>query len=89
MLFVLSAALCLWCAADGVMTIHRTDYREWPERWERLASELEAYNDQVITIGLMDDYGAGMDYWRLKLPAIWDINVENMEENNAVVILKK
>ena len=67
---VLSSGLCLWCAADGVMTIHRTDYREWPDRWERIASELEAYDDQIITIGLMNDYGAGMDYWGLKLPAI-------------------
>ena len=79
--------LCGWWAADSVMTMHRRDYRAWPERWAEWIDELEPYENRISTIGIMDDYGGGMTYWGLHTPGIWDSNVEGMEEYDALVKL--
>lgn len=81
-----SAALILlgWWLADSVMTLHRKDYRAWPERWIALTEELEVWDGSISTIGIMDDYGEGMAYWGLKAPMIWDTNVESMSDYDAL-----
>lgn len=79
--------LCLWWSTDSVMTLHRHDYREWPQRWMDLAVELEPYEDRISTIGVMDDYGAGMIYWGLRTPMVWESNVESVSEYDALVTL--
>ena len=79
--------LCAWWAADSVMTMHRKDYRAWPQRWKDWMSELEPYAGSISTIGIMDDYGGGMTYWGLHNPGIWDTSVERMDEYDALVTL--
>ncbi len=79
--------LCAWWSADSVMTMHRNDYRAWPERWMEWMSELEPYENRISTIGIMNDYGGGMTYWGLHNPMIWDTSVETMDEFNALVKL--
>ena len=79
--------LCGWWAADSIMTMHRHDYRAWPQRWTEWIDELEPYEDRTSTIGLMDDYGAGMIYWGLHNPGIWDSSAENLDEYDALVKL--
>ncbi len=79
--------LCAWWAADSVMTMHRTDYRAWPQRWKDWMAELEPYEGSISTIGIMDDYGGGMTYWGLHNPGIWDTSVESMDEYDALVTL--
>lgn len=79
--------LCGWWAADSVMTMHRKDFRAWPERWINWMAELEPYENRISTIGIMDDYGAGMTYWGLHNPGIWDTSVEAMEDFDALVKL--
>ena len=79
--------LCGWWAADSIMTMHRTDYRAWPQRWIDWMDELEPYEGRISTIGIMDDYGGGMTYWGLHNPGIWDTSVEGMDEYDALVKL--
>ena len=79
--------LCAWWAANSVMTLHRRDYREWPQRWIDWADELEPYENRISTIGIMDDYGGGMTYWALHNPMIWDTSVESLGEYDALVKL--
>ncbi len=81
------AVLCCWWAADSVMTMHRHDYRAWPERWISWMGELEPYENRISTIGIMDDYGGGMSYWGLHNPAIWDTSVETMDDFDGLVKL--
>lgn len=69
------------------MTLHRTDYRAWPERWETWMPELEPYEGRISTIGIMDDYGSGMTYWGLRNPGIWDTSVERLEDLDALIKL--
>ena len=69
------------------MTMHRHDYRAWPERWAEWMPELEPYENRISTIGIMDDYGGGMTYWGLHNPGIWDTGVEGMDEYDALVKL--
>ena len=82
-----AVVLCGWWAADSVMTMHRTDYRAWPVRWQEWMDELEPSQDRINTIGIMDDYGGGMIYWGLRNPGIWDTSVENMDDFDALVKL--
>ena len=79
--------LCAWWAADTVMTLRRTDYRAWPERWISWMDELEPYEHRISTIGIMNDYGGGMTYWGLHNPGIWDSSVESMEDLDALIKL--
>lgn len=79
--------LCGWWAADSIMTMHRGDYRAWPERWESWMSELEPYEGRISTIGIMDDYGGGMTYWGLHNPGIWDSSVETLDDLDALMKL--
>lgn len=79
--------LCAWWAADSVMTLHRTDYRAWPQRWVEWMDELEPYEDRISTIGIMDDYGGGMTYWGLRNPAVWDTSVETLDDLDALIKL--
>ncbi|MBR6090310.1 MAG: glycosyltransferase family 39 protein [Anaerolineaceae bacterium] len=81
------AVLCGWWAADSIMTMHRTDYRAWPQRWVDWMAELEPYEDRISTIGIMDDYGGGMTYWGLHNPGIWDTSVEGMGDYDGLVKL--
>lgn len=80
---VLLAGLCGWWIADSVITMNRQDYRAWPEQWRALTPMLEPYPGQINTIGIMDDYGAGMIYWGLKTPMIWDTPVEDLPAAEA------
>lgn len=82
-----AAVLCAWWAADSVMTLHRRDYREWPQRWMDWIGELEPYENRISTIGIMDDYGGGMTYWGLRNPMIWDTSAEGLDDYNALVKL--
>ena len=87
-LAVLSAlALCGWWAADSVMTLHRHDYRAWPQRWSEWMAELEPYPDRISTIGIMEDYGGGMAYWGLRNAGIWDTSAEGLDDFDAFVKL--
>lgn len=86
MLLIL-AGLTAWWSADSLMRLKRHDYRAWPQRWIELAAELEPYEDRISTIGVMDDYGAGMIYWGLRTPMIWESNVEAMDDYDALVTL--
>ena len=79
--------LCGWWAADSIMTLHRTDYRVWPQRWAEWMDELEPYPDRISTIGIMDDYGGGMTYWGLHNPGIWDTSVEMLDDLDALIKL--
>ncbi|MBQ6479895.1 MAG: glycosyltransferase family 39 protein [Anaerolineaceae bacterium] len=79
--------LCGWWAADSIMTMHRTDYRAWPERWETWMPELEPFAGRISTIGIMDDYGGGMIYWGLRNPGIWDTSVEGLDDLDALIKL--
>ena len=79
--------LCGWWAADSVVTLHRKDYRAWPERWVEWMDELEPYEDRISTIGIMDDYGGGMTYWGLHNPGIWDTSVEGMDDLEGLIKL--
>ncbi len=79
--------LCGWWAADSVMTMHRTDFRAWPGRWESWMPELEPFEGRISTIGIMDDYGGGMTYWGLRNPGIWDTSAEGLEELDALIKL--
>ena len=79
--------LCGWWAADSIMTMHRTDFRAWPERWEEWMPELEPYKGRISTIGIMEDYGGGMTYWGLHNPGIWDTSVETLDDFDALVKL--
>ena len=78
-----------WWTADSVMTLKRTDYRAWPERWKALAVQLDPYPGQVNTIGIMDDYGSGMIYWGLRTPMIWEQNIEKMEADQAASVIQQ
>ena len=69
------------------MTMHRKDYRAWPERWMNWMDELEPYENRISTIGIMDDYGGGMTYWGLHNPGIWDTSVEALGDYDALVKL--
>ncbi|NMA11871.1 MAG: glycosyltransferase family 39 protein [Chloroflexi bacterium] len=80
---ILLAGLCGWWLADSVITMNRQDYRAWPERWQTLTPMLEPYSGQINTIGIMEDYGAGMIYWGLKTPMIWDTPVEALPASEA------
>ncbi len=82
-----AVVLCGWWAADSVMTMHRDDFREWPERWMDWIDELEPFENRISTIGIMDDYGGGMTYWGLHNPMIWDTSVEKMDDFDALVKL--
>lgn len=82
------ALLCGWWVIDGVLTMNRHDYRQWPERWRTLTPVLEPYPGQINTIGIMDDYGAAMVYWGLKTPMIWDRTVEGLPDPEAESIIR-
>ena len=84
---IFGVVLCGWWAADSIMTMHRNDYRAWPERWESWMPELEPYENRISTIGIMDDYGGGMTYWGLHNPGIWDTSVESLEGLDALIKL--
>ncbi len=75
--------LMLWWTAESLMTLKRADYRVWPERWQKLATELDPYPGQINTIGVMEDYGAGMVYWGLRTPMILDQSIEKLEPEMA------
>lgn len=74
---------CGWMALDASIRIGRVDYRDWPERYREFAAVYDPYAGQINTIGIMDDYGAGMIYWGLRTPMIWDRSVESLPENEA------
>ena len=83
------AAICGWWIADSAMTLKRNDYRIWPQLWQELAAELDPYEGQINTIGLMDDYGSGMIYWGLRTPVIWEENVEKSDESEAMEKIRR
>ncbi len=89
LLFVLLFGTFFWWITDSVITLKRNDYRSWPRLWQNLAVELDPYKGQINTIGIMDDYGAGMIYWGLRTPLVWDENVEKQEENEAIEKIRK
>jgi 4-amino-4-deoxy-L-arabinose transferase-like glycosyltransferase len=78
-----------WWIADSAITLKRADYRNWPRLWQELAVELDPYEGQINTIGIMDDYGAGMIYWGLRTPLIWEENVEKLNEYDAMEKIRK
>ncbi len=84
---VLLVGLNGWWLADSLLSLNRTDYRAWPALWQELTRELDPYDGQINTIGVMDDYGAGMIYWGLRTPMIWDANVERLEEGEAMTTI--
>jgi 4-amino-4-deoxy-L-arabinose transferase-like glycosyltransferase len=86
---VVLAAICGWWIADSAMTLKRNDYRIWPQLWQELAAELDPYEGQINTIGLMDDYGSGMIYWGLRTPVIWEENVEKSDESEAMEKIRR
>ncbi len=87
--FVLIAGLNGWWLLDSAMTLRRNDYRAWPQLWQELAAALDPYEGQINTIGVMDDYGSGMIYWGLRTPMIWESNVEQMEEQQAMTEIRQ
>ncbi len=84
---ICAVLLCFWWAANSVMTLHRSDYRAWPQRWVDWMPELEPYENRTATIGIMDDYGGGMIYWGLRNPGVWDTSVETLDDFDALVKL--
>ncbi len=86
---ILLIGICGWWVADSAMTLKRNDYRVWPQLWQELAAELDPYEGQINTIGLMDDYGSGMIYWGLRTPIVWEENVEKIDESTAMEKIRR
>lgn len=75
---------CGWMVLDTVTRLGRVDYRQRPALYQEMARRYDPYPDQINVIGIMDDYGAGMMYWGLRTPLIWDRTVEELPEGEAV-----
>lgn len=83
------ALVCGWWVLTTGLTLRRVDYRAYPERLERMAQQYDPYPNQINVVGLMDDYGAGMMYWGLRTPVIWDRSVETLDAEAADQVLRE
>lgn len=81
--------VCGWWVLTAGLTLRRVDYRTFPERLERMAQQYDPYPNQINVVGLMDDYGAGMMYWALRTPVIWDRSVETLSAEEADQVLRE
>ena len=64
--FLLGISWGVWSARSIMKKI---DYRELPQVWQEFSQA--AGGSQAATIGLMEDYGASLDYWGYILPQYW------------------
>lgn len=80
---------CGWMIVDTATRLGRTDFRDAPERYRRIAERYDPYPNQINIVGLMDDYGAGLMYWGLRTAMIWDGSVEALPAAEADRVLRE
>ena len=89
--FLIAAAVvfgCGWMILDTATRLGRVDYRSRPDWYRETARRYDPYPDQINVIGIMDDYGAGMMYWGLRTPMIWDRTVAGLPEEAAEAAIR-
>ena len=87
--FLLGTGWGIWSARSVMKKI---DYRELPQVWQEFSQT--AGGPGTATIGLMEDYGASLEYWGYILPQYWWSDEEgdlirNMKEEEFVEIFER